>query len=92
MIFDVLTQCRSDGARNRLCFLVSSKRAKKVHNYNLDSFCGCAVLFFLMELHTSKNNFTLEKESKGGRRMPRLWEAKKDVVSCDKPREGANDL
>ena len=40
------------------------------------------------------NDFTniREKESKGGRRMPRLWEAKKDVVSCDKLRVGANDL
>ena len=33
-----------------------------------------------------------EKESKGERWMPRLYEAKKDVVSCDKLRVGANDL
>ena len=33
-----------------------------------------------------------EKERKGGRRMPRLWEAKKDVISCEKPRGGANNL
>ena len=31
-----------------------------------------------------------EKESKGAWWMPRLTEAKKDVVSCEKPRVGAN--
>ena len=34
----------------------------------------------------------IEKESKGERWMPGLYEAKKDVVSCDKLRVGANDL
>ena len=33
-----------------------------------------------------------EKENKSERWMPRLWEAMKDVVSCEKVREGANDL
>ena len=33
-----------------------------------------------------------EKESKGAWWMPRLTEAKKDVVSCEKPRVGANGL
>ena len=35
-----------------------------------------------------------EKESKGKGAwwMPRLTEAKKDVVSCEKPRVGANGL
>ena len=32
------------------------------------------------------------KESKGVRWMPRLTEARKDVVSCEKPRVGANGL
>ena len=32
------------------------------------------------------------KETKGGRRMPRLWKAMKDVASCDKPRGGAGNL
>jgi len=32
------------------------------------------------------------KQDKGVGWMPRLWEAMKDVVSCDKPRGGANDL
>ena len=32
------------------------------------------------------------KESKGAWWMPRLTEAKKDVVSCEKPRVGANGL
>ncbi len=33
-----------------------------------------------------------EKESKGAWRMPWLTEAMKDVISCDKPRVGANIL
>jgi hypothetical protein len=33
-----------------------------------------------------------QQQEKGGRRMPRLSEAMKDVISCDKPRVGANDL
>ena len=32
------------------------------------------------------------KESKGGRWIPRLQEAKKDVASCEKPRGGASNL
>ncbi len=31
-----------------------------------------------------------EKENKSERRMPRLPETKKDVVSCEKPRGSAN--
>ena len=31
-----------------------------------------------------------EKENKSERRMPRLLEARKDVVSCEKPRGFAN--
>ena len=33
-----------------------------------------------------------EEEEKSERRMPRLQEAKKDVVSCEKPRRVANRL
>ena len=33
-----------------------------------------------------------EKVGKGAWRMPWLTEAKKDVISCDKPRVGANIL
>ena len=33
-----------------------------------------------------------EKVVKGAWRMPWLTEAMKDVISCDKPRLGANDL
>ena len=36
--------------------------------------------------------YTKEKERKSERWMPWLWEAMKDVVSCDKLRVGANDL
>ena len=35
---------------------------------------------------------TKAKVRKGVRRMPRLTEAMKDVISCDKLRGGANDL
>ena len=35
---------------------------------------------------------TEAKVRKGVRRMPRLTEAMKDVISCDKLRGGANDL
>ncbi len=34
----------------------------------------------------------IEKANKSERWMPRLWEAMKDVISCDKFREGANNL
>ena len=33
-----------------------------------------------------------EKVRKGVRWMPRLLQAMKDVVSCEKPGRGANDL
>ena len=33
-----------------------------------------------------------KKVGKGARWTPWLSEAKKDVISCDKPRVGANDL
>ena len=33
-----------------------------------------------------------KKVSKGVWRMPRLTEAMKDVISCDKPRVDANNL
>ena len=35
---------------------------------------------------------SLAKVVKGAWRMPWLTEAMKDVISCDKPRVGANDL
>ena len=34
----------------------------------------------------------IEKVGKGAWRMPWLMEAMKDVISCDKPRVGANNL
>ena len=36
--------------------------------------------------------YSIRKVRKGVWRMPRLTEAMKDVISCDKPRLGANDL
>ena len=37
-------------------------------------------------------NTVVKKVRKGVWRMPRLTEAMKDVISCDKPRVGANNL
>jgi len=36
--------------------------------------------------------FIMAKASQGAWRMPWLTEAMKDVISCDKPGVGANDL
>ena len=36
-------------------------------------------------------NKRIKKANKSERWMPRLWEAMKDVISCDKLREGANN-
>ena len=38
----------------------------------------------------TKDGQRKDKRSKGVRRMPRLSEAKKDVISCEKLRGGAN--
>ena len=45
---------------------------------------------FLPDGHVSCMTLT-EKVRKGARWMPWLTEAMKDVISCDKPRVGAND-
>ena len=37
-------------------------------------------------------NKELKKANKSERWMPRLWEAMKDVISCDKLGGGANNL
>ena len=37
-------------------------------------------------------NTVMKKVRKGVWRMPRLTEAMKDVISCDKPRVDANNL
>ena len=40
----------------------------------------------------TKNTTIIKKVRKGAWRMPWLMEAKKDVISCDKPWVGANNL
>ena len=45
-----------------------------------------------MSYHPLKNNAIGKKVEKGAWRMPWLTEAKKDVISCDKLRVGANIL
>ena len=43
------------------------------------------------ESSAGRNIFYEKEVKKGARRMPRLLQAKKDVISCEKPRVGAND-
>ena len=43
------------------------------------------------DVPTNKQKDITKKVNKGGWRMPRLQEAKKDVTSCEKLRGGAND-
>ena len=57
-------------------------KVSKQHKSNIDTF------------HNVPTNIkTLTKKvNKGGWRMPRLQEATKDAISCEKLRGGANDL
>ena len=56
-------------------------------------FWGQYLDFEFLEISILSQQFhIIEKERKSERWMPWLWEAKKDVVSCDKLRVGANDL
>ena len=50
---------------------------------------GSAALIAAM--HEGKADI-IKKVEKGAWRMPWLMEAMKDVISCDKPRLGANNL
>jgi hypothetical protein len=43
------------------------------------------------ERKSNKRRGNEKKVKKGVRGMPRLSEAKKDVISCEKPRGGANN-
>ena len=56
-------------------------------NFNTAESMGYVMQRPLGILHKTK-----AKVRKGVRRMPRLTEAMKDVISCDKLRGGANDL
>lgn len=50
-------------------------------------------VYYFLGLATNLKCSTSKKEvGKGNRRMPWLSKAKKDVISCDKLRGGANDL
>ena len=40
----------------------------------------------------TEKEYEIKEVGKGNRRMPWLSKAKKDVISCDKLRGGANDL
>ena len=47
------------------------------------------ILYFIFNIY--RRSVRAKKVGKGAWWMPRLLQAKKDVISCDKPREGAND-
>ena len=50
---------------------------------------------YLFDIQIRKDEMmdtVIKKVRKGVWRMPRLTEAMKDVISCDKPRVGANNL
>ena len=46
---------------------------------------------FVIQVKLSNKNTVVKKVRKGVWRMPRLTEAMKDVISCDKLRVGANN-
>ena len=47
--------------------------------------------YLVNEIHLSVYEYEIKEVGKGNRRMPWLSKAKKDVISCDKVRGGAND-
>ena len=47
------------------------------------------ILYFIFNIY--RRSVRAKKVGKGAWWMPRLLQAKKDVISCDKPRGGAND-
>ena len=48
--------------------------------------------YLVNEIHLTVYEYEIKEVGKGNRRMPWLSKAKKDVISCDKVRGGANDL
>ena len=49
-------------------------------------------IYYLLFFYLARSAQSLAKVNKGAWRMPWLTEAMKDVISCDKPGVGANDL
>ena len=68
-----------DGRRS----LTRLNKVSKQHKSNIDTL--------YINVPTNIKDIT-KKVIKGGWRMPRLQEATKDVISCEKLRGGANDL
>ena len=52
-------------------------------------YCRDEACFVLENKYEQKR---IKKANKSERWMPRLWEAMKDVISCDKLGGGANNL
>ena len=57
----------------------------------LRSFCGAGPSESILWPSGVPGGSVCEKGSKGVRRMPRLSQAMKGVISCDKPGAGASD-
>ena len=61
-------------------------------NCRKENFNTAESMGYVMQRPLGILHKTEAKVRKGVRRMPRLTEAMKDVISCDKLRGGANDL
>ena len=87
MIFDILKKTSSKVETTVMKLFMTDNQ-----NLNL-------IARLILKLHTrfGFNNLKsgmsdIKEVGKGNRRMPWLSKAKKDVISCDKLRGGANDL
>ena len=66
---------------------MEEKRLTREDNRGMSSSDGWRPI---SNLSLSKRGDSVKKVNKGTRGMPRLSEAMKDVISCDKPRGSAN--
>ena len=83
--------CRSSSGERSLTRL---NKVSKQHKSNIDSVAPAGKLVSGTKSITAdqrKHKDITKKVNKGGWRMPRLQEATKDAISCEKLRGGAND-
>ena len=62
---------------------------RAILKYALSIYCRDEACFVLENKYEQQR---IKKANKSERWMPRLWEAMKDVISCDKLGGGANNL
>ena len=62
---------------------------RAILQYALSIYCRDEACFVLENKYEQTR---IKKANKSERWMPRLWEAMKDVISCDKLGGGANNL